>query len=399
MILFPEFKAPLELKLKEISDSIMDIKPLYAPNLMGGALGNALFLYQYFKYFEDEKYLDKSFEIIDSVMQKLDHHNYESKYSFGSGMAGLGWMLYHIKNDAIIDIGENGFFAELNIALFNKMKYYLMVDNFDFLYGAAGICWFFIKTNQKGDNNWAIQYFLEVLYTKVKKCDNYHYWLFRKNEETQLDKINLGLAHGIPAIIIILSEIAKIEELKQEAINLLRPTINLIVSAIQDCKTSGSYFGYSAEIINNKLITDKERSRLAWCYGDLSVAWSLVVGARTVNDPQIQRLAEEIIIFSAARNKPEDTWVFDHIICHGSSGNALLFKKINEYIKRKEITKAEKHWLNLCLSTKEFLTYNTQYNKYEENYSLLEGTSGIGLVLLSFLSEKGLPWDECLLLS
>lgn len=399
MTLSPEYRVPLELKLKEISTSVLNAKPLYAPNLMGGALGNALFLYRYYMYFEDEKHLEKSFEIISRVMQNPDHLSYESKYTFGSGLAGLGWMLHHIQNDGIIDVGDNEFFTELNVVLFNKMKYYLEADNFDFLYGAAGICWYFIKTNQKGKNIPAIQYFLDALKAKARKCGDFHYWVFRKNDETLLNKINLGLAHGIPAIIVILSEIAKIEEFKQESIKLLYPALSLIASTKQDYHKSGSYFAYTAEIQNDCLVPDNERSRLAWCYGDLSVAWSLLKGALAINNPQILSLAEEAIIFNTSRNNSEDTWVFDHIVCHGSSGNALFFKRIGEYMKNEQIAKASDYWLRFCLGSKEFLTFNTQYNKYEQNFSLLEGTSGIGLVLLSFLSDEKQWWDECLLLS
>lgn len=71
-----------------------------------------------------------------------------------------------------------------------------------------------------------------------------------------------------------------------------------------------------------------------------------------------------------------------------------------------ECKEAAEYWIEKTLEMARFedgaagyKTWHGNDNGFEKEYGLLEGISGIGLVLLSYISDTEPVWDECLLLS
>ena len=71
-----------------------------------------------------------------------------------------------------------------------------------------------------------------------------------------------------------------------------------------------------------------------------------------------------------------------------------------------ECKDAAAYWINqtLCMARFEdglagYKTWQGDKRGFQNEYGLLEGIAGIGLALLSFLSDEDPTWDECLLLS
>ena len=391
-------------KLKEIAEILLhDNSKASTFNLMGGKIGHALFFYYYYKYTKQKIFLEKCIDIISEKINIFNQfENSNIFFSFADGLSGFGWLLDHFNRNGEIDFENNDFFSKLSDVLFKKMKHLLDTNDFDYLYGATGICWYFIKTNHQNINDEKIKYYLDCMQNKATYIGNTCCWKKNNEDNADLKEINLGLAHGIPAIMIILSEISKIESLKIEALRILKPAIYFLADYKQDNLLYGSFYPYVYDFHDLKIINPNNKSRLAWCYGDLSVSWALLKGGIACNDEKIVDFAKEIILSCTKRRDIKEELVLDAIVCHGYAGIALLFKKFLIDIHHVEIEDAAKFWLSTTLSNnntfQKYLRYNTYLNDYQENHSLLNGIAGIGLVLLSFISENEIYWDECLLL-
>ena len=395
-----------DAKLKEIADILLihNDSESFILSLMGGKIGHALFFYYYYKYSRQEIYLEKCINIITEAINVIPNiKNMNGTFSFAGGLAGFGWLLDNFNRNGEIDFEDNDFFSELSAILFKEMKSLLDKNNFDFFYGAIGICWYFIKTNHKNIHEEKIRYFLKCMQNKAIYVDDTCYWEYNKVEDEKLKEINLGLAHGIPSLIVILSEICKINNLKDESLKILKPSISLLINLKQDISSYHSFYPYMYDLVDQKIVNVNKKSRLAWCYGDLSVSWALLKGGIACNDAKIINYAKEIILYCTTRRHLKEEWVFNAIVCHGSAGNALLFKKFSNNIQNDEIEDAVKFWIATTFSNdftnEKYLFRDNPSNKSQKNHSLLEGIAGIGLVILSFISKNNLTWDECLLLS
>ena len=69
---------------------------------------------------------------------------------------------------------------------------------------------------------------------------------------------------------------------------------------------------------------EKQKSRLAWCYGDPGISLSLWKVSKALNDPVLGNTAMTILKHAARRTSPEDSLVLDTGLCHGSYSLSLI---------------------------------------------------------------------------
>jgi hypothetical protein len=226
---------------------------------------------------------------------------------------------------------------------------------------------------------------------------------------------NLGMAHGVPAVIALLGATAaaaarlaeagdrEARELARRAGDLREGSTRWLLAqrlpAGEPC-----WFGatFSPEI-------PAGRSRLAWCYGDPGVAAAMLVAARTSGDAALERLAVELALDAAAR--PADTaGVRDAGLCHGSAGLGHLFNRLYQETGEQRLAEASRAWFEAALDFRQPDTGLAGYRAFwmdddrvteswRDDAGLLEGVAGIGLALLGGLSSFEPAWDRVLMLS
>ncbi len=214
---------------------------------------------------------------------------------------------------------------------------------------------------------------------------------------------DLGQAHGLSGIISCLSK--SILFLKEENNSIYVDYLTSFVKYLANTKKTNSD---NLLYRNNK---SDVRSRLAWCYGDLSIAtaftWYYKV---TKNEEFLEKVKE--IIYNSIQYDPKDCLVFynekdsyyDLGICHGLSGIVLVLKRINSIIKCNKITDYIDDLLNTIKSTLSLIGDNqiefpnSTADKsiiWAKNTSFLEGTIGVYFVLADDELKRG--WDSFLL--
>jgi lantibiotic modifying enzyme len=182
---------------------------------------------------------------------------------------------------------------------------------------------------------------------------------------------------------------------------MLEGCMNYILLQEIDHARYGSYFS-NASLENNP---DPAQSRVAWCFGDLGIAWSLWQTGIALNNLQWQEKALEIMKHATQRVNREQTSVNDCGICHGSAGVAMVFRRFYLETREKIFLDAWHHWISFTLNfirfddgLAGFKTYEMQKG-WKNAFSLITGISGIGLSLLSFIRDDLQEWDEFFLLS
>ena len=361
-------------------------------SVYSGKMGVCLFFFYYEKLYGKKTSAQKLLNEINDNLSQIDGDNV-NYFNFSE----FGWTLQHLKKNDLINFEIEEVLSGIDEVLENVMILLLKKQVFELLYGAINIANYFFYRN-KDIRRHAIDLFIETLYKNAVFFDREKIsWLSYIDAKKSSEKhINLGIAHGVPAIILFLSKLKNTGYENPYLDELLIKSCNYILSVEQDSKTHLSYFAYS---INPKNKTNTS-SRLAWCYGDLSVGYALLQASAHYNAIK-DRIVEILIDTTKRTNSAFDS---DDYLCHGTIGIGHIYNRIYSITNNEVFKSAALFWYKKGLS-KPFkhncVNGTGHYNDklIMRDYSLLDGIAGIGLSLISVISGIDPRWDECLLLS
>lgn len=227
--------------------------------------------------------------------------------------------------------------------------------------------------------------------------------------------INLGVAHGIGGIMLVLVQASKNEYLdKCHRLKVERSLkqISEIYIKIYITKKEGKQklINPWEDRINIKNINPNSlKRRQSWCYGTPGIAYGLLEVAKQLNDTYLEKIVSNIF------NKINtidliDTELETPTFCHGISGllSILLNLKDNNRINVNLIKRnLAIELLNKYDSSREFgfrdYDFVSRGKKYENkkeflDLGLLNGATGCFLSLMSLIDERILSWTKIFLL-
>ena len=269
-------------------------------------------------------------------------------------------------------------------------------NNYDFLHGVLGCGIYFLKKNNENLIHRIIDFLFD---TSISINDgNSICWKSRIDEKGK-QGYNIALSHGMTSIILFLSYVVEKGIMNQKIYKLLYGGINYILSQEIDVKKFGSFFP-SQSLENGDVIS---RSRLAWCYGDLGIAYSFWRAGKITSNEILKKKSIEIFSYSTKRVTMESTGIIDAQLCHGSAGVSMIFRRMYLETSYDIFSKATDFWIDKTLKYACFSDGLAGYKTYTHpkwhlDYSLLSGVSGIGLMLLSYLQNDCQSWDKMFLL-
>lgn len=213
---------------------------------------------------------------------------------------------------------------------------------------------------------------------------------------------NLGVAHGVPAVIVLLARCLEA--------GIRRPEVGpLLDGAVGWLLAQRGEEGFPSWVPRGR--PPQKAARLAWCYGDPGIAASLQVAARAAGRRGWQDQAVDIACRAAARDLAL-SGVQDSGICHGAAGLAHIFNRLWQASGRPELAAAARHWFGEVLAMRRpeggiggFKIWSTPRDQPDaqlawiDDPGLLTGSAGIGLCLLAAVTGQDPAWDRLLLLS
>jgi lantibiotic modifying enzyme len=392
-------------QISQILDGFIEQEP--HPGLLSGYSGAALFYAYYYNLTGKKKHLNKVHEVMLKSIQALSEE--ELILSHCSGVAGIAWGIQHLMQAGFAEgEGMQDIFEEVDDVLGNFMEADLRDNNYDFLHQGLGIAPYFLE---RLPHPTAEKYLTAVvMHLQRTAMENEHgirwkdHFSRTSRELENQDCFNLGLAHGIPAIITILGMIYEKGIAADTALTLIDRSVAWLLAVQNEPETGVTSLYPSLIGMENEALHGKQ-SRLGWCYGDLGIAITLWnTGLRTQNQ-QYQQAAYKIFEHTIQHRDNKNGSVNDACFCHGSAGIAQIFHRASRATGDPLLRQGAGQW------TRQTLQMNTWqdglagykfYNSptYENCYNLLEGITGIGLSLIASLDKDIDPaWDRCLLLS
>lgn len=403
-----DIEGRFKIKLQEISN-VLDVENIdnKEVGVLSGISGVALFQFYYSKFTEDDYHADKGVEIITKA---IDIINTGFVYpTFCTGIAGACWVLEILKEEGFIELEDDFMDEDLDLYLLEAMKTDIESKNYDFLHGALGYGYYFLKRYQnttsivlKDNYKKYLEELIKALKKSSKKSDSGVWWESVLKKEEEIKGCNLGLSHGISSMVNFLSRLAEYEDFYIKVEELLRQTVRYIMSCKNEDTTVTSSFPnwVLKETLSN------ENSRLAWCYGDLGIGISILRAAEILKDDHLKNEIIKLLKHSVKRTDTKEAGIIDAGLCHGVYGVLHIYNYL--YRKTKDITfkEASDFWahkaLDMAIHKQGYAGYMVwrggNKEKWEPEVNLLEGIAGIGLSILSYIAPFDTKWDECLLI-
>lgn len=397
------------MELKEIHRELKKIEAIIQENypiindtgVLVGLSGMSLFQFHLYEYFNDSDSLDLGHKILERGINQINKQNFYPTYC--SGLAGFGWVIDYLSTKGIVNIDNDGLLSNLDSYLFSQMLSDLKIKNYDFLHGATGYALYFLnryystsslKLKSKYEE-YLNEYFVQLVDFSIQIEHNMIGWL-RKKSKNSLIKYDLGLSHGQASLIAILTKLHKINNFKNDIKPILEGSINFLMANKSDNMNNLSIF---PDYIGKGKIT--YRSRLAWCYGDLGIAISLLNAGIELQNEELYSFAIATLLHSSQRKEHVETWANEASICHGFFGISHIYSKGYSITSNQVFKRTADYWFDTGLS---YIQNRVDWKDFSKNInadklSLLEGYAGAGLVMLSHIMEKELSWDQSLLLN
>lgn len=382
-------------KLQEIHQ-VLESKENPKPSISmytGYELGYLLFMTFYSLEYKETINVEK-FELLISRMQSALMN--EPKTSLDNGIIGMAYGMKIIESNLGVEICDSQFYKSVGDVSFDFASKQLDRNNYDMLHGGGGAILYLSKLNESKK----LEQLINKLSQNSNSTDKGIYWSKKEiNEEGQeVEKIDFGLAHGQASIICMLSGLLK---RKQGRASVIKSLISKNVQFILENELpKGSKYLFPTMIINNKA---ESRSRLAWCYGDLGIAVSLLEAGEALEDQELKKEAIKIALRTTRLKNISDTHVADAGLCHGSAGIGHLYNRIYNKTGIVDFKNSANHWMAKTVrfgdgdsDTAGYTVWDTDSKKMKGEYGFIEGISGIGLAIMSHNCESQLEWDKLL---
>lgn len=369
----------------------------------GGRAGIALF-FAYLDELEPEAgHGDRAMALLEESIEAIGE--VPATAGLYSGFSGVAWTLEHLSGRLFEADGEDPG-EEVAVALKDHVAQTPWERDYDLISGLAGFGIYALERMPRAYGLEILEGTIDRLAELAEKNDQGVTWhtppslmIPQTAEEFPQGYYNLGVAHGVPAVLNILAEAVAAGVAVDRAKPLLEGAMAWTL-AQKLPEGSLSVFPYHRAVNG-----ESQPTRLAWCYGDLGVAASLLAAARVVGNKEWEAEAIALAKAAAARTA-EGSRVTDAGICHGSAGVGHLFNRLYQETGEPELLDAARFWFDW---TNEFkkpgeglagflaLTPDGSGNlTWEPDPGFLTGVAGIGLTLLAAISPQEPAWDRTL---
>ncbi|UCH93777.1 MAG: lanthionine synthetase C family protein [Candidatus Aminicenantes bacterium] len=403
-ILIKDEKAkPVKEKLSEIAETLVKNVHKLESNigLMGGKIGVALFYFYYAKFLGEDKFADYGVELISDVFDEINKDF--TYHTHAGGLAGIGWTVEHLAQNDFIETDTNEVLADLDPYLHKTMIYDIRNENYDFLHGAVGNGVYFLSrmANEKS-KDYLKELIDELDKTSHKDEDGALKWLSTLNIEDGTKGYNLSLSHGIASIIVFLGKVLETGIYNEKVSTLLNGAVQYLLKYRLDREKFSSNF--PSWISESDPLT---ASRLAWCYGDLGISIALWQAAQSVGNKDWEKIAAHVLLDSTARKDLKENTVMDAGLCHGAAGIMHIYNRAYHYTGIDTFKELTLYWAEQTLNMATFedgyagykAWHTEKYGGWVPEPGLLEGVTGIGLALISLISDIEPKWDRSLFVS
>jgi lantibiotic modifying enzyme len=378
------------------------------PALSSGLAGMALFHAYFHRTFGHGPSEERAQELLFRAMDLLAETP-QAPSLFG-GFTGVAWALHHLGREVGLSQGEDEEATvsvdELLLSHVGRSPWHGPYDLIDGLVGYG------VYACERIGSRWGRALLEQVVLRLEERAvsrDGGLTWHTPPEEMPDWQRAlypqgyyNLGVAHGVPGVLLLLSRACVHGVVADRARVLLEGAVRWLL-AQRD--TGDTRAGFATVVSAGAPV--RRPSRIGWCYGDLGLSVALLQTARSLGE---DAWAQEALRAGrrAAERPLEESGVRDAGLCHGAAGNAHLFHRLYLASEEPVFREAARAWLSHTLALRREGEGIAGFRVWQQDASgeswvaspgLLSGASGVGLALLAALGPVEPEWDRLFLAS
>ena len=285
--------------------------------------------------------------------------------------------------------------VSLDEFLFDSALQFIEEQNLDFWHGAFGIVFYFLERLDNISIKQNTEFLIEKIIKNAITSDKGLYFPNVIDAEDR-DLINLSLSHGQTAFLIILIQAYEKGLCRDIIPEIVRQGSDFVISQFKESDFGREKYSFFPIKINAQTNEKTFKNRLGLCYGDLNIALLLYRASDFLGDSSLHKTADLVGLSTLLRKDTKMTLIKDAHLCHGASGVAQFYRTLYKITEIEAYQKGYEYWIDHTLT---FLDQHLEDNALgNEKASLLNGLTGIGLVLLSYVSKEKLDWEKIFLL-
>lgn len=390
-------KSELDTNLEQINNSSFDM----------GLPGISLFYYYYYLMTKDEKYLEKTFNLIEKSINNLSAitiSDFQKKYlsdSLDNHLSGFGRFLIFLDNNLSIQLEIVELLNELDTILKPLLYSKLELADYDIDSGALASGYYFLSRYKQTQSPKYKKYLIDIILSlkqNSKKTDYGIYW----TSPSLNNKIYLGLSHGSSMIV---NFLVKMIENNIYSFNTIQILINNAISFV--CSNERDQIrGKFPHCYFEDEPEEMEETQFSQCYGDLGIGYSILKAGYVLRDEKLRGIGEKILKDCLIRKK-SDNLTEDASIVYGASGVACLYDELYTITSDPIYKKASNYWY--CSISSYTIKSPEGHDSFKSMFSLPNdlswhssfgwGLAGIGATLIRYLNKKEYPsFNELLMI-
>ena len=410
MQLTPDDKTHLLRAVEVIATAGAEADLAAFPFMLISPKGSAILFYaHYYLATEQEQWAALALQLLEASIAEAG--NSLRATSLADGYAGLGWLMQHLVAIGFLEEADAADLADIDLLIDQSLEADFEQGNCDLLYGLVGKGIYLLSRPLTAPIRRSLTRIVamlaELAVPMAEQQLAWHNVLEEANAATG-DIYTLGLPHGSAGILLLLAKIQRLRVATGQTERLLEQGSRWLCQQASHTAELNVFAAHAGQA---------GFCRLAWCQGDLGIAYALGQVQQVQPLPEIAallpRLEQSIfgrtLATSGISASPDFTQV-DTTLCHGISGALLLLDRIAaaSHLPAAPVQQTLRQWLDLLLAQLqgartagrsatgvETEAWRNQRVGYEwvEDYGLLQGSFGVGLCLLELAFPGRAGWD------
>lgn len=376
-----------------------------------------LILTEYLKVNDLAIYHDIIYSLIRELKFNMEAYDSEMSKSI-SLFEGLGSICFSVNEYYNLTGNFSKFNNSINKLIYERIdsnckalvnKEDIISSDYDYIYGISGGVKYLLDIDYLDETNSKniVKYFLYL--TEDRFVDNFKIPIFYLSDKENMrckdyypdNYIDIGFAHGISSILLILTKLLKINN----SMEVIR-SIKKILSIYDMFHTEDKYISYPdflslKDYFSRNVYLNK--NYYSWCYGSISILRSLIEAYSTLKDnDKLYFYKEKYNQIISSKNI--DINLTSPCYCHGFAG--LIDAQVYHYKENNNPELLQNIQKNIMQMLRKYQINNDFYQQnpnifsdvtklymiegYKNDYSIL---SGVGGIMLSLINYKFLKKD------
>lgn len=340
-------------------------------------------------------------------------------FALHGGFTFVGWVTEHL--DALTadaaGQGDEDSCEALDDALLGLLRVERWAFTYDLISGLVGIGVYALERLPRPAARACLERVVDHLLATAEHTTAGATWRTRPELMPSKDRqawpagyYNLGVAHGVPAVIALLAAARSHGVAAGRVEPVLADAVRWLLSRRLPASTHSAFDYHTDRAVSADAPPPLQSNgaRAAWCYGDPGVAAALLAAGRCCGEDQWVREAIEIG-YRAAHRPAETREIVDGGLCHGAAGLGHLFNRMYQATGDTVFLREARASFELLLEMRRpgdgVAGYSALFPRdrvddgWEDNASLLTGAAGIALAFLAAVSDIEPTWDRVLMAS